>query len=279
MNRYLYYFGAIAIFPVWTLCSFVSGNLSELIQWPPLLVMMGAIVGFGTAVFLVLSRFIPTARRAGLAAGISAGLSVLFMMNLFREGLRALDLYSHTMLFAVSMFSIVAATILAFVLIRNISRLKGFVLVGGIMAAIAIWPIAVHVIGLNRTANVSHVPETGTPVAKGKNLPNVYYVIIDAYGRADALKKYVGLDNLAFIAHLGGLGFQTLGNARSNYMKTHMSIPSTLAMEYLFTPEGLKVRRWDDIWNMMKGDNAVVRRFQSWGTGMFSRAVRNGVPK
>lgn len=269
MTRHLYHFGALAIFPIWTVCSFVSGNLSELILWQPLLVMVAGIVGFGVVVFLTLSPFFSTDRRAGLAAAVSVALSALFMMNLFREGLRAVNLYSHTMLFAVSVLGIAAATILAFVLIRNLRRLKGFVLVGGTMAAIAIWPIAVHVIDLERTTKVSSGAPTGAPtgvpVGDGKNLPNVYYLIIDAYGRADALRKYAGFDNDAFIAHLGGLGFQTLGNARSNYMKTHMSIPSTLAMNYLFTPEGSKIQKWDGIWNMMKGDNAVVRRFHELG--------------
>lgn len=269
MSRYFYHFGAIAIFPIWTVCSFVSGNLSELILWQPLLVMTAGIFGVGVIVFLALSPFLSTERRAGLAAAVSAALSVLFMMNLFREALRAANLYSHTMLFAVSVLAIVAATILAFVCIRNVRRLRGYVLVGGIMAAIAIWPIAVHVIGLDRTNKASSGVATGSPavapILAGRDLPNVYYLIIDAYGRADALRKYVGFDNSAFMAHLGGLGFQTLGNARSNYMKTHMSIPSTLAMDYLFTSEGTKIQKWDDIWNIMKGDNAVVRRFHELG--------------
>ena len=63
MARHFYYFGAIAIFPIWTVCSFVSDNLSELIRWPPLLVMMAAIVCFGTAVFLVLCPFFSPDRR------------------------------------------------------------------------------------------------------------------------------------------------------------------------------------------------------------------------
>jgi len=265
MSRNLYYFGALAIFPIWTVCSFVSGNLSELIRWPPLLVMMAAIVGCGVILFLVFRLFFSVERHAGLAAAISVALSVLFMMNLFREGLRAANLYSHITLFFVSVLAVAVAATVAFIFIRNIRLLRGFVLVGGIMAAIAVWPIAVHVVGLDRTTKGGDAPAAGVPGATAKNLPNVYYIIIDAYGRADALKKYAGFDNTAFIAHLGGLGFQTLGKARSNYMKTHMSIPSTLEMNYLFTPAESKIQKWDDIWNIMKGDNAVVRRFRELG--------------
>ena len=266
MPRHLYHFGALAVFPIWTVCSFVSGNLSELIQWRPLLIMTAAIIGFGVIVFLVLRRFFSTERRAGLAAAISVALSVLFMMNLFREGLRAVNAYSHIMLFIVSVLAVAIAAILAFVLMRNIGRLKGFVLVGGIMALAAGWPIAADIfISLDRTDKSGATSASGTRGAQAKNLPNVYYLIIDAYGRADALKDYAGFDNTSFVADLDGLGFQTLRNARSNYMKTHMSIPSTLSMNYPFTPEGTTIRKWDDIWNILKGDNAVVRRFQELG--------------
>ena len=151
------------------------------------------------------------------------------------------------MLFIVSVLAVAIAAILAFVLIRNIGRLKGFVLVGGIMALAASWPIAADIfISLDRTDKSGATPASGTRGAQAKNLPNVYYLIIDAYGRADALKDYAGFDNTSFVADLNGLGFQTLGNARSNYMKTHMSIPSTLSMNYPFTPEGTTIRMLDD---------------------------------
>lgn len=265
MTHYLYYLGALAIFPIWTVCSFVSDNISELIQWPPLLVMMAAVIAIGVIAFLVLSPLFPRERRAGLAAAISTALSVLFMMNLFREGLRATGLYSHPVLFAVSVIAIVAAAILAFVIIRNVQRLKGFVLVGGIMAAIAIWPIANNVIASGESTRSGSVPAAGDKVTRGKTRPNVYFIIVDAYARADALRKYVGMDNSVFVRELEGVGFRTLAQARANYMKTHMSIPSTLAMDYLFTPERSQVEKWETIWDMMKGNNAVVRRFRELG--------------
>lgn len=210
MTHYLYYLGALAIFPIWTVCSFVSDNISELIQWPPLLVMMAAVIAIGVIAFLVLSPLFPRERRAGLAAAISTALSVLFMMNLFREGLRATGLYSHPVLFAVSVIAIVAAAILAFVIIRNVQRLKGFVLVGGIMAAIAIWPIANNVIASGESTRSGSVPAAGDKVTRGKTRPNVYFIIVDAYARADALRKYVGMDNSVFVRELEGVGFRTL---------------------------------------------------------------------
>jgi len=265
MKKVFYYLGAICIFPVWTFSSFVSDNLSELIQWPPLLVMCAATVGFGCVVFLMLLPLVSAQSRPRLAAAISVALSAIYMMNLFRVVLREADLYSHMTLFVVSVTATAAATALAFVLINSIGRLKAFILVGCIMAGIAMAPIVFHFAKLGGAMQSNPSIVATTENANGGMLPNVYFIIIDAYAREDALNKYAGMDNSEFIGQLNSLGFQTLTHARSNYMKTHMSIPSTFAMDYLFLPGETKVQRWNDIWNMMKGDNAVVRKFRQLG--------------
>jgi len=77
MKKVFYYLGAICIFPVWTFSSFVSDNLSELIQWPPLLVMCAATVGFGCVVFLMLLPLVSAQSRPRLAAAISVALSAI----------------------------------------------------------------------------------------------------------------------------------------------------------------------------------------------------------
>jgi hypothetical protein len=76
--------------------------------------MMAAIIGFGAILFLIFSPFFSAECRAGLVAAISAALSVLFMMNLFCEGLRAANLYSHITLFAISVLAVAVAAIPAF---------------------------------------------------------------------------------------------------------------------------------------------------------------------
>jgi hypothetical protein len=63
--------------------------------------------------------------------------------------------------------------------------------------------------------------------------PDVYYIILDAYGRQDSLKS-LGYDNSAFIQELEEIGFYVSSCSRSNYPQTVMSMASSLNLGYLW---------------------------------------------
>ena len=65
--------------------------------------------------------------------------------------------------------------------------------------------------------------------------PDIYYIILDSYSRADMLQTYYGYDNSAFIAQLEALGFYVPPCAQSNYALTALSLSSSLNMDYLET--------------------------------------------
>ncbi len=64
-------------------------------------------------------------------------------------------------------------------------------------------------------------------------LPDVYFIILDAYARNDVLKEKFGFDNANFTGHLKDLGFTVIPCSQSNYQITMISILSTLSMDYL----------------------------------------------
>jgi hypothetical protein len=66
----------------------------------------------------------------------------------------------------------------------------------------------------------------------GSQPPDIYYIILDGYGRSDAVKKY-GFDNSDFLSSLRGLGFYVAECAQSNYAQTKMSLTSSLNFDYL----------------------------------------------
>jgi hypothetical protein len=70
---------------------------------------------------------------------------------------------------------------------------------------------------------------TGTERA----LPDIYYIVLDGYGRGDALKKSYGFDNGTFINTLRSKGFVVLDRSTSNYADTRNSITSSLNMDYV----------------------------------------------
>ena len=77
------------------------------------------------------------------------------------------------------------------------------------------------------------------------NTPDIYYIILDAYGRADVLENLYGLDNTAFISALESKGFYVAGQSHSNYIQSIFSIPSGLNFSYLESePEGADAVRY-----------------------------------
>lgn len=68
--------------------------------------------------------------------------------------------------------------------------------------------------------------------------PDIYYIIVDGYGRQDILSKYGYFDNSDFMDYLGDKGFYVAEKSQTNYMMTHLSLSSSLNFEYLDDLEG-----------------------------------------
>jgi hypothetical protein len=67
----------------------------------------------------------------------------------------------------------------------------------------------------------------------GRELPDIYYIILDAYTRADVLLDTYGYNNQAFIDALTEKGFYVATWSQSNYSQTELSLASSLNMDYL----------------------------------------------
>lgn len=62
---------------------------------------------------------------------------------------------------------------------------------------------------------------------------SIYYVILDAYGRADKLNELYGYDNSPTVDFLRAKGFFVAGKSRTNYSHTSASTASSMNFEYL----------------------------------------------
>jgi len=97
--------------------------------------------------------------------------------------------------------------------------------------------------------------------------PDVYHIILDGYARNDILKDLYDYDNGEFVADLDKMGFFVAKKARTNYIHTYLSLPSTFYMSYLdFLPEkyGRNPVNGSVAKNMML-DNLVTKKFKSFG--------------
>lgn len=70
-------------------------------------------------------------------------------------------------------------------------------------------------------------------------LPDIYYIIPDAYIRNDILRDQFDYDNTHFIDYLENRGFYVATQSNSNYLWTRVSLASSLNLDYLqnFAPE------------------------------------------
>jgi hypothetical protein len=82
----------------------------------------------------------------------------------------------------------------------------------------------------NREAQKTAVPSS---VQLDKSAPDVYYIILDAYGRQDVLQKKLGYDNTPFLHSLRERGFFVADCSQSNYGYTEYSLASSLNYDYL----------------------------------------------
>lgn len=63
--------------------------------------------------------------------------------------------------------------------------------------------------------------------------PDIFYVILDGYGRSDSLRRFLGFNNDTFVDALRKRGFYIADHSNSNYCQTELSIASSLNMGYL----------------------------------------------
>jgi len=99
------------------------------------------------------------------------------------------------------------------------------------------------------------------------HLPDVYYIILDAYGRSDILLDSLNYDNSSFVRRLEDMGFYVAACAQSNYSKTDLSLSSSLNMDYVTTLDSTLTPDNTDrlpLWNLVKG-NQVKRMFHEMG--------------
>ena len=63
--------------------------------------------------------------------------------------------------------------------------------------------------------------------------PDIYVILLDGYPRADVLEYAFGIDNSSFTAALEDRGFAVAPRSHSDYLWTHVSVPSALNLDYV----------------------------------------------
>lgn len=150
--------------------------------------------------------------------------------------------------------------------------------VGTLLIAMPLVTIGIHTVSHARVGPPSATPESQAQFEATERLPDIYYIILDAYGRADILREVYDYDNSEFIEHLTGKGFYVASKSRTNYPLTYLSLASSLNMECLdYLSEEPGVESTDRtipysmivdnrVWRTLKGAGYRFVHFSSgWG--------------
>ena len=225
-----------------------------------------------TSILLALYIFIfRDYSKAGIAASVSV---VLFFSyghlydSLKEWGLSGTYLVRHR--FLLPTFSVLF--IICLLLIKLSKQMDLWVRFANIVATVALilvlGQIGHTLIIRTSTSTVEESPEECLlQTSPQQDLPDIYFIVMDAYERSDILLEMHGFDNQPFIQSLEVLGFQIPTDSISNYRFTVLSMASMLNMDYIqafpdrYDPESQN--RWG-IATMIE-DNRVRRELECIG--------------
>lgn len=66
-----------------------------------------------------------------------------------------------------------------------------------------------------------------------KELPDIYYLVLDMHTRSDVLKELYNYQDEVLIPYLSKKGFYIASNSHSNYLHTSLSLASSLNLDYI----------------------------------------------
>jgi hypothetical protein len=101
------------------------------------------------------------------------------------------------------------------------------------MLVFPVYDIGLYIYRVQVYGSTQNVQATSLNPPDDGRLPDIYFIVLDAYGRKDVLQDTFGLDNSKFLAELQDLGFYVVECSQSNYARTRLSITSTLNMDYV----------------------------------------------
>lgn len=216
---------------------FLARNRGEYLQIDILAQIVVASLVVSVAAFLAVAVLLRGVDPARLAAGHAAlGFCFFRYGDVFRDSDHGL---------AIRLGAWVVLTAVAVVAVGVWSSYEGVRLFLVVFLAIATLIPAVSYAGYE-----FEQLDQGRPLAAGRapievadhavRTPDVWWLVLDGYARADALSSVHDFDNTEFVDALTDRGFQVSDDSYSSYPNTALSMSSILELDYVATtPESL----------------------------------------
>ena len=235
--------------PIWIVHPFLIGlypiiallgaNIQETSPGQAYRSVVVILLGTG-ALFLVLRLLVHDWRRAALLC--SCFLLLTFSYGQAYAALRQASfagLYVARHRYLIPAFGAIAIVATWLILTRRgdlANATKIFNLMGAAVVVMAAIPIGTTIVRGQGNWQVNQFQPQGGQGAlqTGQSLPrpDVYYIILDAYGRSDFLQEKFGYDNSEFIDFLEAHGFYIAKQGNTNHIWTALSLASSLNMDF-----------------------------------------------
>jgi hypothetical protein len=150
--------------------------------------------------------------------------------------------------------------------VKNLKNLiKSFNILGLLLIGASFLQLGIYYAMTSKATHQSVSFQSDLNITANRNaLPDVYYIILDGYMRADALQQDLGFDNSSFIDELDKLGFYVARCSRPNYDFTRASIASALNMKYIPNMPDISTVEENSFYTIIK-NNEVRRQLHNIG--------------
>ena len=230
-------------------------NFSEILR--PLLVSLL----FGCIVLSIAYLFLRDWHRAGLAVSL-----FLFLFFLFGDvavwSSKTLTLGPARANLVTLLLVTVIMTVWIWLVRNRIKDIASANLYFNLLAALLFLSSGVRMGNYLRENGLffSTSPSVKAAIIQSKDTrPDIYYIILDAYGRQDILETFYEFDNSRFVNELTARGFYVAEQSSSNYIQTMLSLSSSFNLDYLQTlkADGTRIENRADLVRLV--DNNKVR--------------------
>jgi len=185
------------------------------------------------AALLILKLFLKDPLKRGLI--VSTLLLLFFSYGHFRNLAVDMELTvngnAHYIIFPIWLIIITALVYLIIKTRKDLNKFTRFLNITATLLVVFQLLSAGYTIASRPSAESASAPKTS--VVKPEYLPDIYYLILDGYGRADVLKNIYNVDNSDFLNGLRKRGFFIADSSHSNYCATVQSLTSTLNLDYV----------------------------------------------
>lgn len=231
MRRYPFHVPLMSAFPVLFLFSQNAHETSLSEIFLPLLLLISVF----SCGWLILRFLVRDGRKAGLI--VSLTILLFFSFGHFRDLIFGWQLFGHSIgepryLFGLWLIVFVAGSAAILRARKSLSTVTRLFNIAAItLVAMSTVTAGYGMFTRSSIGGLSDAPSQLTPGPN--NRPDIFYIVLDGYGREDVLKEVYNFDNSEFTGYLRDRGFFVADSSTANYCQTFPSLASSLNMTYL----------------------------------------------